>query len=155
VDVMEIEGFEISSELENQPITNMLQPEKHSLIKTQNSDLDPQKLVVKIEPTNNKPVFQSDRTVPATDVRITGRNNKNAVFQRSERVDDIEEKNRQEEGNVHKNESTTKSMSSDDESEMSDISSLVIEEDDSQEEDNETNKVMYIVTLKFTVLSAS
>ena len=123
VDVMEIKGFEISSELEDQMLTNISVAENKTTQKDgkNNPDLNSKKLVQKNNPTttktkpaltNNKPlVIKSDKTVPATDGRksFTSKNNKNALLQRSERVDEAQEINKQEETNVHNDKSTTKS----------------------------------------------
>jgi hypothetical protein len=100
VDVTEIKGFEINNGLEDQIIANV------SLTKNkpaQNSTTTRDKPASKL----HKSAVQFDKPVTiTTDGRnhATGRSNKSALLQRSERVEETKEISKQEEPNVHKDE---------------------------------------------------
>ena len=106
VDVTEIKGFEINNGLEDQIIANVSLPEKSVLTKNkpaQNSTTTRDKPASKL----HKSAVQFDKPVTiTTDGRnhATGRSNKSALLQRSERVEETKEISKQEEPNVHKDE---------------------------------------------------
>ena len=122
VDVTDIKGFEINDELDDQIIGNVSLPEKLVLTKdkpaTQNPattrDKPHKPAMTSNKPvmTNTKPAIKPDKPVTTTDGRnhVTGRSNKSAFLQRSERVDEIKEM-KQEESDVHKDGITNESKS--------------------------------------------
>jgi hypothetical protein len=119
VDVTDIKGFEINDELDDQIIGNVSLPEKFVLTKdkpaTQNPattrDKPHKPAMTSNKPvmTNTKPAIKPDTTTDGRN-HVTGRSNKSAFLQRSERVDEIKEM-KQEESDVHKDGITNESKS--------------------------------------------